>query len=35
MNIVNVNNKNKKDSDSDVKIENFLIKLTQYLSSWT
>ena len=28
MNIVDVNNNNKKDNDSDVKIENFIIKLT-------
>jgi hypothetical protein len=33
MNIVN--NNNNKDNDSNVKIENFIIKLTQYLSSWT
>ena len=32
MNIVDVNNNNNK--DSNVKIENFIIKLTQYLSSW-
>ena len=35
MNIVDVNNNNNKDNDSDVKIENFIIKLTQYLSFWT
>ena len=35
MTIVDVNNNNNKDSDNNVKIENFLIKLTQYLSSWT
>ena len=35
MNIVDVNNNNNKDNDSDVKIENSIIKLTQYLSSWT
>ena len=33
MNIVN--NNNNKDNDSNVEIENFIIKLTQYLSSWT
>ncbi len=33
--IVDVNNNNNKDNDSNVKIENFIIKLTQYLSSWT
>ena len=33
--IVDVNNNNNKDSDIGVKIENFLIKLTQYLSPWT
>ena len=35
MNIVDVNNNNNKDNDSSVKIENFIIKLTQYLSSCT
>ena len=35
MNIVDVNNNNNKDNESDVKIENSIIKLTQYLSSWT
>ena len=35
MNIVDVNNNNNKDNDSNVKIENFIIKLTQNLSSWT
>ena len=35
MNIVDVNNNNNKDNDSNGKIENFIIKLTQYLSSWT
>ena len=35
MNIVDINNNNNKDNDSNVKIENFIIKLTQYLSSWT
>ena len=34
LNIVDVNNNNNKDSDIGVKIENFPIKLTQYLSSW-
>ena len=33
MNIVDDNNN--KVNYSDVKIENFIIKLTQYLSSWT
>ena len=32
MNIVDVNNNNNK--DSNVKIENFIINLTQYLSTW-
>ena len=32
MNIVDVNNNSNK--DSNVKIENFIIKLTQYLRSW-
>ena len=35
MNIVDVNNNNKKNNDRDIKIENFIIKLTQYLSSWS
>ena len=34
MNIVDDNNNNK-GNYSDVKIENFIIKLTQYLNSWT
>ena len=34
MNIVDDNNNNK-GNYSDVKIENFIIKLTLYLSSWT
>ena len=35
MNIVDVNNNNNKDNESNVKIENFIINLTQYLSTWT
>ena len=35
MNIVDINNNKNKDNDINVKIENFIIKLTQYLSSWT
>ena len=35
MNIVDVNNNNNKDNDSNVKIENFIIQLTQYLNSCT
>ena len=34
MNIVDDNNNNK-GNYSNVKIENFIIKLTQYLNSWT
>ena len=35
MNIVDDNNNNNKGNYSDVKIKNFIIKLTQYLNSWT
>ena len=34
-NIVDVNNNNNKDNGRDIKIENFIKMLTQYLSSWT
>ena len=35
MDIVDDNKNNNKGNYSDVKIENFIIKLTQYLKSWT